>query len=276
MATGSIPIKKVYIDSRFKTKDSKSNSEFKYELVESVQLPDKCCCFVDDVIIPVSWYNIDETNRYIYVRRFQDLNAQPNTDKIVPIQVSNHTPDSLTDAVQDALNTAFGTSVFSVSYDPRQLKLSITADSESEVKIFTDDELRGANDWEGPAYNSSNLMSANEVLGNYTTQIFTAPTFESGIVDLRRVHNVYISSANLSSFKTLGPRGECNIIKKVPVTSEYGFTIIDNIVVGHDWIDVSKQLLKTLEFRLSDAYGRTIDLRGMPISFSLVFIQQDD
>ena len=133
MATGSIPIKKVYIDSRFKTKDSKSNSEFKYELVESLQLPDKCVAFIDDVIIPVSWYNIDENNRYLYIRRFEDL-ANTNTDRIAPIEVSNHTPDSLTDAVQDALNTAFGASVFSVSYDPRKLKLSITAESQSEVK----------------------------------------------------------------------------------------------------------------------------------------------
>ena len=74
-------------------------------------------------------------------------------------------------------------------------------------------------------------------------------------------------SANLSSFKTLGPRGESNIIKQVPVTTEYGFTIFDNIVVSHGWI-VTKRLLKTLEFRLSDAYGKTIDLRGMPISLS--------
>ena len=263
------------MDSRFKTADSYSDAQFKFELKESVQLPDKCVCFVDDVIIPVSWYNIDENNRYLYIRRFEDL-TNTNTDRFVPIEVSNHTPDSLTDAVQDALNTAFGAGVFSVSYDPRKLKLSITAESQSEVKVFTDDELRGANDWEGPAYNPSNLMSVNEVLGNYTTQYLTAQTFESGIVDLRRVHNVYISSANLSTFKTLGPRGECNIIKKVPVTTEYGFTIIDNIVVSHDWIDVSKQVLKTLEFRLSDAYGRTIDLRGMPISFSLIFMQQDD
>ena len=150
------------------------------------------------------------------------------------------------------------------------------AESQSEIKVFTYEELKGANNWSGPSYNSSNLTSANEVLGNYTVQYSTAQTFESGIVDLRRVHNVYISSANLSSFKTLGPRGESNIVKKVPVTTEYGFTIVDNIVVSHDWIDVSKQLLKTLEFRLSDAYGRTIDLRGMPISLSLIFMLQDE
>lgn len=275
MATGSIPIKKVYIDSRFKARGSKSNSEFKYELIESIQLPDKCVCFVDDVIIPHSWYNIDDRNKYIYVRRVQDL-SNTNTDRIVPIEVNNHTSDTLTDTLQDALNTVFGGGVFTVSYDPRKLTISIQAESQSEIKLFTDDELKGVNDWSGPAYNPNDLMSANEVLGNFTTQYTTSQTFQSGIVDLRRISNVYISSANLSSFNTLGPRGECNIIKKVPVTTQYGFTIIDNIVVSHDWIDVSKQLLKTLEFRLSDAYGQTIDLRGMPISFSLVFMHQED
>ena len=70
---------------------------------------------------------------------------------------------------------------------------------------------------------------------------------------------MYITSPNLSSFKALGPRREANIITKVPVTTEYGFAIFDNVVVSHDWIDVSKRLLKTLELRLSDAYGRTID-----------------
>ena len=207
---GKIPITKVYIDSRFKTKDSKSNSDFKYELVESIQLPDKCAAYVDDVIIPVSWYNIDENNRYLYVRRFEDL-TNTKTDRIVPIEISNHTPDTLTDAVQDALNTAYGTGVFSVSYDSRKLKLYIRPEPQSEVKVFTDEELIGVNDWSGATYNSSNLMSANEVVGNYTIQYFTT-TFESGIVDLRRIHNVYITSANLSTFQTLGPRGENNII----------------------------------------------------------------
>ena len=102
------------------------NSEFTYELAESVELPDKCCCFVDDVIIPVSWYNIDENSKNIYLRRYQDL-TDTKTDRIVPIEVNNHTADTLTDAVQDALNIAFGGGVFTVTYDPRKLKITITA-----------------------------------------------------------------------------------------------------------------------------------------------------
>ena len=41
--------------------------------------------------------------------------------------------------------------------------------------------------------------------------------------------------------------------------------IFDSVVASHDWTDVSKRLLKTLEFRLSDAYGRTIDFHKIPV-----------
>ena len=89
------------------------------------------------------------------------------TDRIVSIKVSNHTTDTLTDAVQGALNTA-------VSNDERKLELSITAESQSELKLCIDDELKGVNDWTGPAFTSSDLRSANELLGNYTAQSITA------------------------------------------------------------------------------------------------------
>ena len=157
MVYGTIPINKVYIDSRTKTKDTNLNSDFKYELLESIQLLDTCVSFIDDIIIPVSWYNIGENIKYIYVRRYQDL-TDTKTDRIVPIEVSNRTPDTLTYAVQETLNTAFGIGVFSVSYDGRKLKLYITADSQSELKLCTDDELKGLNDWSGPAFNSNDCI----------------------------------------------------------------------------------------------------------------------
>ena len=84
------------------------------------------------------------------------------TDRLAPVEVSSHATDTLTYAVQEALNTPFGTGVFSVSYDSRKLKLSITAESQSEVKLFTDEELKGVNDWTGPALNSSDLRSTND------------------------------------------------------------------------------------------------------------------
>ena len=270
---GSLSIKKTYVDNRFKTADSYSDAQFKFELKESVQLPDKCVCFVDDFVIPHSWYNVEENSKYLYVRRYQDL-SNTTTDHIIALEVQNHTFDSLKNALQASLDAAFGSNVFTVTKNDRSGIITVTIEAQSDCKIFTDAELQGNIIWYGASYDSSNLMSANEVLGVLTPQI--GVSVKTSLVDLRRYHNVYLSSPTLSSYSTLGPRGENNIIKKVPVTSDYGSMIFDSVVASHDWVNVSKRLLKTLEFRLSDAYGRTIDFHGIPVSFSLIFMIQDD
>ena len=168
MAMSGVPIHNVYIDRCFQKNDRKSDSEFKYELAQHIQLSDKCAMCSDDVIIPVSWFNVDEDNKYIYIRRFEDL-TNTRTDRIVPIEVSNHTFDSLTESLQEGLDTVYGSNIFTVSYDAQKLTISVQAESQSEVKRFTDEELKCANDWSGPAYNSSNLQYANELLGSYIT-----------------------------------------------------------------------------------------------------------
>jgi len=94
------------------------------------------------------------------------------------------------------------------------MKIPIQADSQSKIKMFTDDALKASNAWQGADYDSNNLMSANEVLGNFTTQSYTSSTFENGVIDLRRIHNIYIMSENLSTLRTLGPRGNLGSSKK--------------------------------------------------------------
>ena len=47
-----LKIKKVYIDSRYKTNDSKSDTDFRFDLKQSVDLPDNCNCYIDDIQIP--------------------------------------------------------------------------------------------------------------------------------------------------------------------------------------------------------------------------------
>ena len=48
-------VKKVYIDSRYKNNDSESNSDFNFELKESLDLPDNTVCYVDGICIPHTW-----------------------------------------------------------------------------------------------------------------------------------------------------------------------------------------------------------------------------
>ena len=55
-------IKKVYIDSRYKTNDSVSNRDFKFELTEALDLGGNAVCYIDDVSIPHTWYTVEDYN----------------------------------------------------------------------------------------------------------------------------------------------------------------------------------------------------------------------
>ena len=55
-------VKKVYVDSRFRTNDSDSNGDFKFELIEALELPANTVCYVDDISIPHTWETIEAYN----------------------------------------------------------------------------------------------------------------------------------------------------------------------------------------------------------------------
>ena len=61
-----LPVKKLYIDSKAKTSDSKSTSDFSIDLTESLTMPEGAVFQVCDVLIPHSWYLIDDSNRNLY------------------------------------------------------------------------------------------------------------------------------------------------------------------------------------------------------------------
>lgn len=267
-----LPIKKVYIDSRFKTKDSKSNSEFKFELSQSIDLPDRCVCYIDDIIIPHSWYTIETgMNDKLYIRH---ATGGTFTEHVLIIPGQNYSGEGLKTAIQSVFNAAFA-NIYTVTYQERKGTIEIQCTSSHSFKIMSDEQVKSRGiTWTGPPINMDDLHSINEVLRNDSpvSDIESFSTsYESGFLDVMNIHNIYISSPNLGSFSTLGPRGECNIVKKVPVTSNYGYAIFDNVVSQHDYIDVSRQALRTLEFKLSSARGVVVPLHGSHVSFSIIF-----
>ena len=110
------------------------------------------------------------------------------------------------------------------------------------------------------------LKSLDEVIRNSNNSEYHPLTtagvseFETGFIDLPNVHNIYIHSTNLWHFNCIGVRGESTTIKKVTVSSSFGYLIMDSVVAPHDKIDVSRQLIKTLNFVLKNVHGNVIDL----------------
>ena len=85
------------------------------------------------------------------------------------------------------------------------------------------------------------------------------------------IRDIYLHSANLSDFSTYGGKGESNIIKKIPVTSDFGYLIIENFTSNHDWLSCASLSIGCLEFQLRDSNGKLIPLHGSNVSFAIVF-----
>ena len=61
-----LPLKKIYIDSRHCTSDSRSNSDFKINLPMRITLPTNTSFYKTDSTIPVNWYTVEAGRIVLY------------------------------------------------------------------------------------------------------------------------------------------------------------------------------------------------------------------
>ena len=52
----------IYIYTRFKTADRKSDSDLTRELPKTINIPEDTICYINDIVLPVSWTTIDQRN----------------------------------------------------------------------------------------------------------------------------------------------------------------------------------------------------------------------
>ena len=77
------------------------------------------------------------------------------------------------------------------------------------------------------------IMSTNELL-RHSERTPENNYFESNFLDLLKTHNIYMRCYNLGHYNSLGVRGESTIIKKIPVSSSFGYLILDSVVAQND------------------------------------------
>ena len=271
-------IKKIYVDSRYKTSDSVSNSDFKFELKEQIDVPDNTVCYIDDISIPHSWYTVENYNNKLYIENtHSDFTL---TAAVLTIPEGNYTATNLASTLQSVLQTTFPNENYTCVYNTARGTITITAIR--SFRIYTDNQVVQLTNSIGVQFpgwvdqnnqpttvDVNNLMSMNEILRNSESKS-PENTFETGFIDLLNVHNIYIHCPNIGHYNCIGVRGENSIVKKVPVSSSFGYLILDSVVAPHDKIDVSRQTLKTMHFTLKNVHGNTINLHGANISLSLI------
>ena len=216
MGSNDLPVKKIYIDSKFRRHDSVSTSNFKIDLPYTLKLPDNTIFYVDDVCIPHSWHTVETgVNDKLYLRL---ISGSVNTDYILTLTAQNYNGNQLRDEIKTQIETLFITYTPTVSYNQQTQRISLSV-AGYNCKIMTDTELKTLSFPVNTGFHGldvNNLDSVNELLTN-TGNVSTTGTPSIPVqfyLNLQPIRNVYMRSPNISSFNTIGCNGESSIIKR--------------------------------------------------------------
>jgi hypothetical protein len=271
-----LDIKKVYIDTRFKTAESKSDSDFFIELPQTITIPDRCVCYIDDIVIPVSWTSINDRNNMIYLR--VQVGESYVLLEDITLAIGNYTGTTFASSLAQTLN---------VSLNPLGLSMTMSYDNVNNKLTMVLEDLRSSHSGgssvsilaEGDVFFDSlggtKLRSINGAFRMKKTTVLQVKIPQDFYLDLHTTRNLYLSSSSLGSYNTISNFGNDTIIKKIPVRYNYNEMLFDSSASGYDYTDVSKRSLRRIDFRLQDVFGNLINLNNNHWSFSLVFQLQD-
>lgn len=285
-----LDIKKVYIDTRYKTADSKGDTDFSVQLPRSFNIPDDTVCYIDDLAIPVSWPTVGARNNKLYYRVSFDTN---DYWFVVTLQTQNYNGVSFATDLQQKMNDQVTTFfepdriTFQVTYnvidntinmsftDLRSIRTTVMA-----VTLFSDADVR-AGVWNSAPTTTPQSLNDNIRLTTTYTMV-EAFSYENNPVNpytaylnLHEIRNLYMLSSALSNYDTVSNFSLDTIVKKIPVRANFNEIIFDNASEGFDYITLSRRSLDRIDFKLVDSHGSTIDLRNNHFSFSLVFQRQN-
>ena len=126
-----LPIK-IDIDSKFKTLDSVSSSNFKIDLQNTLLFPENTVFYVDDISIPHSWYTIEENiNDRIYIYIYFFLTPKQTDEDLsgvlyvsVKIDSGNYSGADLAIELSTKIGLGFNSSsrpnIFNVTFNARK------------------------------------------------------------------------------------------------------------------------------------------------------------
>ena len=127
------------VGSRFRTRDSNSDSDFKFELKEPLDLPGNTVCYVDDISIPHTWRTIESHNNEFYIIFKTEYLIGGGTDMTVgydydpcvsTLPEGNYTGANSASGIQELLHGFAVTFDFEVLYLPARRAITIEAKSE--------------------------------------------------------------------------------------------------------------------------------------------------
>ena len=220
-------------------------------------MPENSVFYIDDVTLPVSWYNVSRRNNRVYVMVQSTQGSQTTTYKgDFSLPKSNYHIVSLANGICTLLSARMAAqgipnSNTTVLVDTPTNTFTLEPPPNAKFTLLPDDSIEEFK--ANGEYTSAPYRSLNEVLGNNVYKPFnTQGSWTSGYVNFHSIRNIYMRSSNLGTYSTMSLRGDRDIVKKIPVSANANEVIFNTVMVAQDYLDCSRHTLSRLRFKLED------------------------
>jgi hypothetical protein len=97
----------------------------------------------------------------------------------------------------------------------------------------------------------------------------------SGLVDLRRAHNIFVHSPSFGNYNAVASGGVRTALCKIPVEVRYsGLVPWSTGGSSFDYVERGVRSVHILRLALKDADGNLLDLQGTAFSTTLLFSEE--
>ena len=274
--------RRIVIDSRFRTSDSTSNSDFYVELPYNVTVEKGSLAYIDAVSMSHSWPTVQEgVNDRIYVQELPNGISGATIDRVVTLTPGSYNALTLATELQTKLrlSTAITSGQYIVVEQDGVFTIGHTSPQASGLafiysKESTDEPATYLKTKHDPYPKNGN--SANELIGFLSNPslpyLHSTNSIKCTFVDLQRHKQVFIHSPGLGESSMMTLQGSTDVVRRVLLGSAtQGSVVTDVLQTGlHSISFTSEQELKRLHFLVKGYDGLPIAMSGHQISFELI------
>ena len=248
--------KRVYLDSRY------ANVDGSIDIPGGIDCRPDSLCWLTEMSTVASWHTLDASNDTFFV--IEKTPGGVVTNRTIVLSPGPYDLESMADHLESKLN-GFGKTVPGVYGVTRvtgalggggsggNLRCYAISLSSGEFKVPNDAAIRTTYDIEGLTHSTNYLFS-------FVDQSFSS-SHTSGLVDLRRAHNLYIHM-NFGDYSVLAPYGGiAPIIQKIPIDVGYGSPVSFRFTAAEmDGVACGTHFISRIRLELRDVHGSLVDL----------------
>ena len=283
------------IDSRYKTADSQSDSDFHVDLKYPMMIPKGSLLYVEGVSLSHSWptIQIDINDKVFVLEQVGSPGSSADSNRIAVLTPGAYNSVQLAAELQTQLNAASvlatvggGSYQYTVTVDDGRITVMHNVPNNLGrgyiyPKDFTDDPATYLTQIHQAAYPRPSGQSANEVLGYISNQqndvyIHSANSVVFSYLDLQRHKQLFLCAPGLGESNMQLLNGDTTCIRRILVSTMQGEIITDTLQTGLAAITfTADEAITRIHFILKGWDGRPVTTAGHQLSFELV-VQKPD